>query len=136
MRTAAELNITEAEWLALQTVAAGLAAGLYVHTPKFEDMKPGLKQFDMGLCFIENETCGSVGCIGGWVAREMGYPSNEASQYVDSFWQEGILHELYFPAQLQSYNVVTPAIAAEAIYQFLDGKPVDYPGLLANSPAA
>lgn len=136
MLTAQELNITEAEHVALQAVAAGLAAGLYVHLSNPAEQVTRPKMFNMNIA-CERESCGTAGCIGGWVGLEMGKSSHDASYYVSSLDEESPLDPLYYPPEdCCVWSDITPAIAAEAIYQFLDGKPVDYPKLLANSPAA
>lgn len=130
MLTAQELNITEAEHIALQAVAAGLASGFYRHFVSEDKYKPQGKCFNMDVSFDDN-SCGTVACIGGWVGLEMGKSPYSAHNYVMLIEEDHSLYDLYFPTKIKIWDEITPAIAAEAIYQFLDGKPVDYAALLA-----
>ena len=128
MKTAKQLNITEAEHLALQGVAAGLASGAYVHRKNYSDLIPSTMSFDMEAT-CQSDDCGTVACIGGWVAREMGKTVKEADEYVMAI-ESGPLLPLYYPDHVLCWSNITPAIAAAAIYEFLDGNEVDYPALI------
>lgn len=81
MKTATELGITEAEHRALQRVAIGLASGAYVHKKIYSSQSTHEKMFNMNAAY-QSDDCGTVACIGGWVAREMGRTPIEADEYV------------------------------------------------------
>jgi len=86
MKTAAELKITDAEWLALQSVAAGLASGSCT--------EENGKIFDMHVT-CSPHACGTVACIGGWVGIEMGMTVGGADTYVRNCAES--IYPLYYP---------------------------------------
>jgi hypothetical protein len=133
VKTASELGITEAEWAALQVVAAGLAAGEYVHNTG-ANRRTGRKMFNMNIpCDALNYKCGTVACIGGWAALQMGMSPGAATAYVTTIDTDSPIESLYFPKSTAEWDNVTPAIAAKAIYQFLDGEKIDYAALLRDA---
>lgn len=116
MLTATDLGISQAEYEALQVVRDGLASGEYSHDSD--------NRFDM-LVTCKQGNCGTVACIGGWVALTMGKNDLQADSYVwDS--EYGPLAPLYFPKYLASWAAITPDVAARTITTFLDSGEVDF----------
>lgn len=129
MKTFQELDISEAEHVALQKVRDGLASGEYVHVYGGGYEGGNVKGFDM-LTTCSDYGCNTVGCIGGWVGREMGLSVSDSADYVndiDDAEDNGDtppLFPLYYPQSI-TYSEVTPKIAANAIDSFLNtGVPV------------
>lgn len=115
----------------LETIRDGLWAGEYVHgtVPRNKE-----KEFNMGLWFIPHCNYGlggPVGCIGGYLAREIS-ASTDMAMSAASQWlseQESLddeLRNLFFPPVPinDGYRLITCEQAAEAIDNYLvDGDP-------------
>jgi hypothetical protein len=125
MKTAIELSISEAEHLALQAVAIGMANGEYIeHHPGIVTDK---KLFNMMVPCIES-ICGTIACIGGWAAIEMGMNLNDAGFYVCEI--EEPLHDLYYP--ITDWDKITPSVVAEVIYNFLETGIIDFESVVES----
>lgn len=61
---------------ALTRVRDGLRSGLYIEPPKlgrFGELAPrGKRYFDMTVTARTYPSCGTIGCIGGWMGFELG----------------------------------------------------------------
>ncbi len=125
MLSATDLGITEAEHAALQVVRDGLASGKFKHHLSICGAKGDC--FNMQIPF-DNGDCGIVACIGGWVAKIMG--EDFPRTYVVFLENDSPLFPLYYPAGIDAWDLITPAIAARAITTFLDSGDVDYPALI------
>lgn len=95
--TAEQLGITAPEYNGLRWVLENLRNGTIKERPvKLEE--PGEGMFlDMGTEFSE-PACGTVACIGGWVAATMGFDIPEAVRYVDRMmdYPDSPLYKLYW----------------------------------------
>lgn len=112
-----ELGITFPEWAALFGVALALHDGLIpMHSAKEKD-DADKHVFNLLTSCAPNGHCGTVGCIGGYVAMAMGKNVDDADHYVHS--ANGAQRELYFPSTVDRYDRVTPQQAARAICNFL-----------------
>lgn len=76
--------------------------------------------FNMSVAIGEAD-CGTVGCIGGWMAANMGLTPSQAQAYVYGFEGRGKFNELFFPSvdNDTSYAKITPRQAVKAIDNFL-----------------
>lgn len=128
--TADELGISCEEYCALHKVKRGLESGEYVHvSPEImdrESIPEGKRGFNLSTT-CKGYSCGTVGCIGGWVAQEMGLSIFESGNYVERQQYGSVkgMKELYYPKMYVGYyGGVTPRQAAQAIGNFLStGKP-------------
>lgn len=109
-------ELTPQEKKALIRVRDGLRSGKFVHRKNPYDTAPSKKPlFNMGTVGLFHQwDCGSIGCIGGWVEKELR--------------RKGFAHQkgnkLCYPIELRDWVGVTPAQAAKAIDNFLkDGDP-------------
>jgi hypothetical protein len=114
IKTHEELGITFREWAALFGVAQVLHAGII---PMHRNAPSGVHAFNLETSCRGNGHCGTVGCIGGYVALAMGKDINKASNYVHT--AGGNIRELYFPSPAIAYDRVTQGQAAQAIGNFL-----------------
>lgn len=116
MKTAKQLKLTNAELTALKAVRSGLLRGEYVHAPNPQDMKKSKRRlFNMNYDGATFFRCGTVGCIGGWMAKEM--PEKEMFSIWDA---EGPIKLLFFPGVgADEWDAITPRQAARAISNFL-----------------
>ncbi|MDH7796373.1 MULTISPECIES: hypothetical protein [unclassified Beijerinckia] len=122
-----DLGISIKERNALVKVRDGLQAGEYVHVKEPIYRYVPCKKPIFNMVEFEGEfDCGTVRCIGGWVAHLCDNFSPRS--YVCN--AEGPLGELYFPLggdggnDDYAYSRITPKQAAKAITNFLDtGKP-------------
>ena len=123
MLSATDLGISQAEYEALQVVRDGLASGRFVHTSE-APIGDDVEQFDMHATCERND-CGTVACIGGWVGLAMGKGRYESDRYV---WaaEGGPLNNLYFPANVASWDYITPDVAARTITTFLDSGEINF----------
>lgn len=132
MKTHKELGITKKEYNAAIKVRDGLREGRYVHI-KYDDdgeIKNGSEKrlFNLGEAFRPaTSDCGSVACIGGWMATEMRVPVAERTHFVDPRFgytsargRSDSLYPLFFPEGLDvEWETVSPKRAAKAIDNFL-----------------
>lgn len=117
--SAKDLEISRKEYRALTRVKEGLESGRYVHVGNHESNVPkGKRAFDLSIA-CERGSCGTVGCIGGWLAREMRYSIQDAEDYVTSTEVDSKIRHLFFPPRRIDYEGVTPIQAAQAIENFL-----------------
>lgn len=121
--SAKKLGITQKELNALKRVRDGLREGRYRHVKNCDlrDAKSdGRPIFNMeGSAW--NASCGTVGCIGGWMAMSMGMSTLAASDYVHDT-SPAALHPLFFPhgVDLFHWDRITPKRAARAIDNFIE----------------
>lgn len=126
MKTASQLGISQTEYEALVKVRDGLAAGLLVHKVldypneqiyvrhcPTEDV---IGYFNMNY---EGQGCGTVACIGGWMAASMGIDQQD---YVQS--TGGSLRGLFYPPMMDDlehadYEDITAEMAVKAIDNYL-----------------
>jgi hypothetical protein len=127
MKTAAELGIEPIEHLALRVVRDGLASGAFRHVKNakwFSTKGDGQPVFSMDTVHM-NTPCGTVGCIGGWMAAEMQMSRAEAVEYVSTQDEDDtVLKSLFYPAGFRTvggtWDNITPKRAAKAIDNFLN----------------
>lgn len=96
-----------------------------------------------GDCFYYGQghilsECGTVACIGGWVAKYM----NVDPLYIDQYMQSGPLHKLYwglydvdeklFPPGKQRSDYVHAPLASHATHKFLMTGTVDWAELVQS----
>jgi hypothetical protein len=131
-----KLDITFPEYITLLGVRDALALGTIEHEAgdaddsSSEDMacKVGKRHvFNMALPGAVNTHCGSVGCIGGYMALAMGknmddYVSNKFYDGIGRSYHSAALHGLFYPPHHVDYSEVTAKQALKAITRFLDGK--------------
>ncbi len=119
-----KLGITLAEWLALLGVREALASGALHHqkrrntTARHITNWPinGTKHtFNMGL-ICRQEHCGSVGCIGGYMALVTGQNTQVT---VRREHPNRELAKLFFPPSRSDYNTITPKQAVQALDNYL-----------------
>lgn len=126
MKTAEQLGISQPEYEALIRVRDGLRSGKYVHVKPGEGVCPApeVKAFNMDISFEKGDElngfpdCDQVGCIGGWVAFDLGYAN--PSHYVYQNDDDAAIRPLFFPPSHLSYSEVTEEQAAQAIDNFLN----------------
>lgn len=115
MLTANDLGTTQLHIEALLKVRNGLASGEYVHVNVNGDPpEAGHRGFDMNC---DMNGCGTVACIGGWMAAELGMGKGEAQAFVHN---NDTFHDLFFPGQIKTWEQITPEMAVEAIDSFLE----------------
>jgi hypothetical protein len=128
-----KLGITVQEYLALLGVRTALKVGTLTFHPEIEHHQTervGSEHvFNMACPLQTNSYCGSIGCIGGWMALTMGRDPNH---YVQD--TPGPLGPLFYPPDMIDYPKITPAQAITAIDKWLAGKkPWTAKGLPRNS---
>lgn len=139
MKTTNQLGISIALHIALKAVKKRFEAGGYVHLSgaAYNDGPPRAvkwrkPRFNMGTnCeYIANTSCGTVACIGGAAALEMGMSVDEADNHVVR--ARGRVRKLYYlPNDVDGkYDDVTPKIAAKAIGNFLKTGDPDWKKIL------
>lgn len=126
LKTAKELGLTEKEYEALLRVRAKLADGVMRHV-RDPEVAGSTKHsdrpvFSMDIDFRHDE-CGQVGCIGGWMAIEMGL--NDAVDFVACTGSKLPLWRLFHPPVHLDWSDLTPKQAVRAIDRFLTGH--EYP---------
>lgn len=112
------LKITFAEWLALIGVRNAMASGGITHDANGQSsVVPNEHTFNMN-CTGKVYNCGSVACIGGYMAMAMGVGgADEISDYV---YGRERLRTLFFPSKCgHIYEKITPKHAIKAIDNFL-----------------
>lgn len=116
MKTPRELGITIKERNGLVKVRDGLANGEYRHV-KFDSLGTakdnGQPLFHMNHWRATHYDCGTVGCIGGWLETITKTNIEEG---------ESDFKDLFYPYDLGNWDKITPAKAAKAIDNFLNGK--------------
>lgn len=140
MKTAEELNITPEEHMALHLVLGMLETDALVYVP-FEDRYRVrvTNGFNMGTAgpFLDNQECGTVACIGGWVARLI---NQEANSYIDQYsWSNRDnnfgMYDLYWNERaVENSKGTTVAQAAKALRSFLETGHANWRTALAESP--
>lgn len=114
-KTPAKLRITDAEFEALTRVLGMLERGELVDaTCQTRSGEPDI--IPNGFCMHWSGTqtdCGTVGCIGGWVAVLMGVNMND---YVNTKFSPNLRELYWFSA---AYNKATVATAAIAVRNYL-----------------
>lgn len=68
--------------------------------------------------------CGTVACVGGWVALRSGRTPLEAGGYVSSIWPSSPLHRLFYPDQF--VDGLSAREAAPVVEAFLRTGRVDW----------
>lgn len=130
MKTARELHITEAELEALVKTRCLLSGKM-----------PEGTGFNMAITYeadregyVDDDQvteCGTVACIGGWMAAAMGMGPMEADEYVGSKCQATSserypLNDLFYPDTSKQWWEITPSMAVEVIDRFLETGKVDW----------
>lgn len=133
MKTANQLGIQEWEFTRLIEVRDLLQTKTLKHSKQgnsFYAVWSLPVGFNMGYAHQYTEgKCGTVGCIGGWMAINQGFNEIETNHYVDMI--DGSLKKLFYPPEDRDesdvyvpYNDITPEQAVQAINNFLyDGDP-------------
>lgn len=107
--TPSELGITEEEERALVAVQRQLESGKLAHT-----VTPTIRRgFNMRWAYVK-EPCGTISCIGGWMARLM--KKRDPDVYVE-YERSSALVPLFFPAH-KDWEMIAAAQAAQAIDNF------------------
>lgn len=117
-KTPAELGISDAEYSALQAVLRMFEREEVVHSSGVDDYQGAC--FNMGSTWSRSD-CGTLGCIGGYVATVLGVSPDK---YIYQYQNFGRLTQLYFPRNKNGCLIdelisVTPAQAALAIRSLL-----------------
>jgi len=143
MKTAAELGITEQEYDLLPVIRDKLLDGSLVHSSKAKDSNK-YDVFNMSIT-SKRYSCGTVGCIGGWLWILMNAESIEKDEkdghfhltdeqmgLVDDYVESngGNMKELFYPPGVFSYKAITPAQAAKAIDNYLETGDPDWESML------
>jgi hypothetical protein len=109
--------MTPKEREALINVRNGLASGRYIHAPepRYDELEePGHDYFNMDEY---GSTCGTVRCIGGWMAAELGA---DALVFITQGGAHGDLGPLFYPGEIdRPWGSITPDEAIAAIDNFL-----------------
>lgn len=118
-----ELGISIKEMNALRKVRDGLREGRFRHvtSPELDEdakVKKDKPLFNMEKACATGYECGTVACIGGWVALQMKIAPEEAAKYVYD-GRSTSLDKLYFPDVVKEWDLITPKKAAKAIDNFL-----------------
>ncbi len=108
------LKISDEEFVALVSVLGMLERSELTHRPALDPH--GDDGFNMGTVGSKT-SCGTVACIGGWVAFLNGKSLYEAVQYV--YRAHGRLKNLFYPPERFDYDDITTEQAAMAIRNFL-----------------
>src|SRR5258706_11124144 len=108
-KTHQELDLDEKLYNALKKVLVRLETNDLVFVPdkrcngiKLDFTKPN--GFNMNMVLIQ-EKCGTVGCIAGWAAIEMGVSPSAVAGMVDEENTE--LEELFYPGPSVNYSKIT-----------------------------
>jgi hypothetical protein len=129
--SAKALGVTQAELDAAIEIRGLLAANQFIHDP--EQDGEHANGFNMN-CALEEGSCGTVGCIGGWMwaamHRDRKTVSLSAHNYVKSDKSHS-LHPLFYPDSdeydLPDYSIIPPAFALAALDNFLTTGDPDWP---------
>lgn len=126
--TAKQLEITDAEREALLRVRMKLEKGVYRHCITYRQVGDNRAErtdkplFNMAVA-LERHECGQVGCIGGWMAVEMGL--EDAEGYVGGQDGDGTcsagLYKLFFPPDTKEWSALSVKQAMRAIDNYLSG---------------
>lgn len=117
-KTPAELGIEELEFGALTKVLGMLERGELIHEPRMKGniFDPQVQNGFCMACSGIQTSCGTVACIGGWVAILMGNKGPSINEYVNLVEGSSSLRDLYWG---RSRRNVTPAQAAIALRNYL-----------------
>lgn len=145
-----KLGITFQELGALLGTRALLASGTLTHVALGAKtcgykavIDPSTHDFTMRYA-LQQEGCGTMGCIGGTMAMIMDHNGISACTYVenggsptedaDRIGRYGAMRELFYPPSNTEFNWdrITPAVAVKAIDAFLAGKGVNWKALVVK----
>lgn len=112
-KTSAELNILPWELNAAITVLGMLERGEIHHV--FDIAKVEGQCFNMGCTVYEIE-CGTIACIGGWMALVGGLKGSEVLRYVNGRGSSRALKSLFYGCIAEEVKI---SQAAEALCNFL-----------------
>jgi hypothetical protein len=120
-KTPADMGINDEEFDALRKVLGMLERGELVHEPRedaareyhFDPQVPNGFCMD---CSGEQTSCGTVACIGGWVAILMGRTRDDINHYVNSTSANSSLYALYWG---RTDRNIQPSQAAIALRNYL-----------------
>jgi hypothetical protein len=131
------LGIAEEELEALIEVRRKLAEGEIVKADYEDHRQPGLQGFNMQYAAIasnDSDSCGSVACIGGWMAAHIANRRDwlGATMYVSTH-KSNSLHILFYPFRgdgteeslAEKMKAITVEQAIQAIDNFLAGATLD-----------
>lgn len=131
-RSPQELNITDEEYVALNDVRIGLCNGTYAHHNSMRaklakmGVTPAVSGFNMGQWLDKKASCGTIGCIGGWMGVALNRPYRNA--------HSKSLNPLFYPYERGdggAWEDITPKEASMACANFLKGN-VFYPWSLGK----
>lgn len=123
MLAAQELRISKQLYQALQKVLKRLETGDLVHIGQgmehdayfdFLETHECPNGFNMRTLLNTNKKCGTVGCIAGWAAIEMGISPSKIPG-----WDIPALQDLFYPPIFDPYSSITTAQAAQALRNYL-----------------
>ena len=134
MKTASELRITEDELEALKKTRCLLSRRMpdgagFNMTKSYDTHAAG---------FVDDEVlteCGTVACIGGWMAVSMGMGPSAVDDYVgskDGGYGDPLFH-LFYPSIGMPWYDITPSMAVKVIDRFLETGEVDWSSVDADS---
>jgi len=122
-----ENTLSSKERAALLQVRDQLRSGRLPYLLSGDLDRKGLEScryFNMGIEFNTQHSCGTVGCIGGWMTHIL-YPAADEEQIQHEMTclmrREPILEELFYPSNRADYGLITPEQAVKAINRCLAG---------------
>lgn len=126
------LAITLPELIALLGVKEALHRKLFKHDKKFTsnamvDAVGSCHVFNMAAQGDKNASCGTIGCIGGYMALAMRTPMRYYVDYVNrggalDRGHSPALHPLFYPPNKFKYAAIKASDAEVAIDRFLNGE--------------
>jgi hypothetical protein len=122
-RSAGQLGVADWEHAGLVAFLAAVRAGRVVpHRVDGPPVPRGSCALDMGVGCTH---CGTVCCIGGFVALHSGMVPRDADRYARLLPQSSRLRPLYYPPHI--YNHRNPREAAAVVRRFLRSGVVRWP---------
>jgi len=119
-KTPADLKISDAEFGALVKVLGMLERG----DLKTVEYGPPTGPFDFNMsCSGISSECGTVACIGGWVAVLMGRKGDDIARYVNDQESDGVLAPLYWPDEVGALDATAPQASVALRNYLTHGEP-------------
>lgn len=117
-KTATDLSLTAEELAAHIKVLGMLERGELKHVDDIDNIDKNIPNgFNMGYTG-NDDSCGTVGCISGWVRVVMRRPMLECALALSASCQTSELYDLYFP-ELWDMDKITTEQAACALRNYL-----------------
>lgn len=121
MLTAEQLKTTQEVLDALLKVRDGIRAGEYALVPSVLNYQvpEGKRGFNMGVECLNYAGCGTLACIGGWVALELG---EDPSEFVQSSHWDTPLNKLFWDSVSGNETLEDAADAIDNLLETGDPK--------------